>query len=117
MRISDWSSDVCSSDLADDVTAAEDAAHRYALNLGEGQIAIETVIDGDILVIGLVALRRLDAKFDGRIVADGDRGAIIDPPLIENLDGVAVLVINLVEIEIGCKIGRASCRARVCQYV
>src|SRR3546814_18481893 len=83
MRISDWSSDVCSSDLADDVTAAEDAAHRYALNLGEGQIAIETVIDGDILVIGLVALRRLDAKFDGRIVADGDRGAIIDPPRSE----------------------------------
>src|SRR3546814_20592920 len=88
---------------AEDVTAAEDAAHRYALNLGEGQIAIETVIGGDILVIGLVALRRLDAKFAGRIVADGDRGAIIDPPLIENLAGVAVLVINLVEIEI-CRI-------------
>src|SRR3546814_7567769 len=84
MRISDWSSDVCSSDLnasacerADMPKRADAIAQRLVLIACPGRIAIR-----------LDQLQDLDAyrPFGGR-------------PLH------------------GRKIGRASCRERVCQYV
>src|SRR3546814_4447004 len=93
MRISDWSSDVCSSDLPD--AAAARASNR--------QDVYSRVTD--------------------KIIADLEQGARpwvkpwnadhlagrITRPLRHN--GTPYRGINVV------KIGRASCRARVCQYV
>src|SRR3546814_3488937 len=90
MRISDWSSDVCSSDLelADRSVEAliDDAAHR----LGEGGVADPVQHH----------LR------DGALAAFGFAGGFIIDGLRQALEG-AVMV----------QLGRASCRERVCQYV
>src|SRR3546814_6798054 len=79
MRISDWSSDVCSSDLALGLrpVVKHEAGHLHA---------------------GLVELdgggRRLDQLVHRRLAA-----------------------LDRTDVELGRKIGRASCRERVCQYV
>src|SRR3546814_21085559 len=98
MRISDWSSDVCSSDLvrADD---ADDAAGRQ----GEGQI-----LEQQLVVIGFRQICHLDH---------------LAPEALGNLDddlrlaGGAVFLCLDALVEALDKIGRASCRERVCQYV
>src|SRR3546814_9113797 len=80
MRISDWSSDVCSSDLRD--CRVDMAARRLLVRV--------TAVDGDVIAIeaglaeGLYAFGRL-RWLEGR--------------------------------NAGLKIGRASCRDSVCQYV
>src|SRR3546814_20365957 len=76
MRISDWSSDVCSSDLA---------IHRQIGVAGAGE-------DHHA---------RLDRQGD---VGAGARGALIGADVHAARQGID-------------EIGRASCRARVCQYV
>src|SRR3546814_18907265 len=90
MRISDWSSDVCSSDLdaravvvhalLDSPSAA--GAFRFAIDPGE-----ETVFDVDMRLYPRVDLAHA---------------------------GIAPLTSMF---EFDPKIGRASCRERVCQYV
>src|SRR3546814_7432061 len=64
MRISDWSSDVCSSDLADDSTGATDLANML---VREGMRTIQTigipaapVPDADAIVVALKS-RAIDA--------------------------------------------------------
>src|SRR3546814_2957996 len=98
MRISDWSSDVCSSDLepfaADDVPAAHIPAlelrhilrrrHQWGMRPDEGHIEEE----------GFVLFARLADEF--RLPVDKH---------------VRRIPIALPQI------GRASCRERVCQYV
>src|SRR3546814_11462727 len=87
MRISDWSSDVCSSDLQVLV-----ALQRVRREIRE---------PGDVGVGGM---------------ADGERGAVerrVDPPpgaAVGRGDG-------LVALPALREIGRASCRGRGCQYV
>src|SRR3546814_7649578 len=97
MRISDWSSDVCSSDLLDpglvDQAIADPTTHD------------EVRADHDRVVAaggyGVPTLFFPDGQcFFGPVV--------IDPPT----EGDAVL-----RLWRAVKIGRASCRARVCQYV
>src|SRR3546814_14471925 len=78
MRISDWSSDVCSSDLL-------------------GQLGIEPTIDNDIIV-------RLGGP------AETGRGFVLHSTDYMRQGSVAI------DDSIG-KIGRESCRERVCQYV
>src|SRR3546814_13184714 len=108
MRISDWSSDVCSSDLQKGVMAERalqlDEAHRRARrvqrmdDLPRFPRRIEPVrVERDDAEAGLRALegvRQQAAMLLGRI-------EIIQRPG---------------DVEIG-KIGRASCRERVCKYV
>src|SRR3546814_9034558 len=84
MRISDWSSDVCSSDLT---PAGAHAAVRWPRRLGRAQSA-----------------RRRVRKRAGR-----PRPAVFDA---EDLGGGVRRGVDLT-----MKIGRASCRERVCQYV
>src|SRR3546814_12618932 len=98
MRISDWSSDVCSSDLARRFAAApRDRDPRNALKRGGsegvGQLADILGDDGvdDAVRLALDLLRRRETAAEA-----GDD------------DGTA---------GIGAKIGRASCRERVCKYV
>src|SRR3546814_7885070 len=91
MRISDWSSDVCSSDLsfAHQLAGNEILHHRLLEQLGRQQALREQEVM-EALRIELVA----ECQFGGS--TDSHQGLITD------------------EIR---KIGRASCRERVCQYV
>src|SRR3546814_16907409 len=92
MRISDWSSDVCSSDLIDPrevEDVVEDPQQQLAGTLHPGELVAMLV-----------------------------RQAALQHQLREADDGVqrrADLVAHVGQ-ELG-QIGRASCRARVCQYV
>src|SRR3546814_15370072 len=92
MRISDWSSDVCSSDLHSDIHASIRA--------------VNGPVDDSI---------RSDKLFDYRLIAVGApsvaSGAwpLRTPAALKN----ATLLHSLARPEIG----RASCRERVCQYV
>ena len=82
MRESDWSSDVCSSDLPSVFMHAADAIHG---DLGMVQ-------QDDIIIV---------------ISKSGDSPEIkVLVPLIKNFGNILI-----------GKIGRASCRERVCQYV
>src|SRR3546814_12100367 len=93
MRISDWSSDVCSSDLgilAEPLVPIED--HGFAALLRHG--------DGHDLVSELA-------------LAPGGGGALV------RSDGIGVRLLPRDAIVAGeiFAIGRASCREGVCQYV
>src|SRR3546814_4766124 len=98
MRISDWSSDVCSSDLAE-VTAITGAKGDFTLTLKNGEtITAETVI----LAIGTQGNPNL-MRCEGA-----------DLPHVQyQLDDPGEYVDEHITVELG----RASCRERVCQYV
>src|SRR3546814_1917506 len=97
MRISDWSSDVCSSDLkwfgrAKRIIAVSDAVSRFLVACGYPHNKIRTVHHG---VPDYTTLPRLSR-------------AAMDPELaLDNQPDTAPVL----------EIGRASCRERVCQYV
>src|SRR3546814_6317809 len=111
MRISDWSSDVCSSDLAErypkaspaDMTAARRLlvlSLEWSDTLGVGHRNFEeflaktrTVIAGTCVGLGQSRIRLEAGSFDWVIVDEAARCTA------------------------GEQIGRASCRERVCQYV
>src|SRR3546814_13143078 len=105
MRISDWSSDVCSSDLLrrENGVPARLARCRH----GRQRAAMKTMVKRNDLV-GAVAThlapfaRQLDGAFVGFGTAIGKEDAIE-----ARCTGQAF----------GQQIGRASCRERVCQYV
>src|SRR3546814_14696257 len=103
MRISDWSSDVCSSDLR---VVATDASEP-ALAVARGNAAA--------LGIGNVEFRH----GDWLAPLAGERFDLIasNPPYIA--DGDAHLGQGDLRFEPrgALEIGRASCRERVCQYV
>src|SRR3546814_19516271 len=98
MRISDWSSDVCSSDLAD-------------------------VIAGGIIPAGMEMMDRLAIEAAEAFVKVG-YPLDVEALLIVELDGVGAECDHLID-EVtriagangSTKIGRASCRERVCQDV
>src|SRR3546814_16019341 len=97
MRISDWSSDVCSSDLID----------------RNGVVAVVDTGHGD-RAAGLVDHR--DAGIEARNV--GERTAALRKQfqLAPADRGTDALVVGVEGIE-HAQIGRASCRGRVGQYV
>src|SRR3546814_17455693 len=99
MRISDWSSDVCSSDLpdaqAESLTVPEDPPTLQILADGTYKL------NGDVVDEAGLATRiqeLMSAKPDQMILVNGDAKV----PYQFVVQG---------------KIGRASCRERVCQYV
>src|SRR3546814_14664231 len=99
MRISDWSSDVCSSDL-EGLAERAVAGHRARLDHG-GALPVLA----QAFVVG-----------EGGVQADRQRhGAGIGPEAQVGAEDVAVggAVVQAAHEEIG----RASCRERVCQYV
>src|SRR3546814_20491153 len=121
MRISDWSSDVCSSDL---ITAGEHlvAVSRRVEEVDRGAarhaMPVWTEIDGNVIfphaIGGMVEIvhgfqqERYMVQFG--VIGLGDKGDIVRLVRAgkERRERCAGLVIQ---------IGRASCRARVCQYV
>src|SRR3546814_2718030 len=99
MRISDWSSDVCSSDLFQAV------AKTLIGNIKEGH-KVASFHDFD----NLLPLREAGVHAGG-VVAAG----------VQNHDGLLGQCLqagqHTGEIQTMGEIGRASCRERVCQYV
>src|SRR3546814_13120568 len=104
MRISDWSSDVCSSDLA--ATGGQAGHHLFDLLGGYLDIgpypALDNALPGDLRT-DLFDQRRRDHT---AIAQHGEELALSH----------AVLLRDLLQ-RAGDQIGRASCRERVCQYV
>src|SRR3546814_6365165 len=117
MRISDWSSDVCSSDLRDVIIVARDlrADAVGRVPAGEEGGKVGRVIDmaesvgegavgegGDRLGIG--GLCQLDERH---------AASPVNPAGAGQPGAVKAITLNNSPMEIG----RASCRERVCQYV
>src|SRR3546814_3571877 len=97
MRISDWSSDVCSSDLT-----AEDVLEILSVEMSNGTLAGVIVQFG-----GQTPLKLAQALEDAGVPILGTSPDAID--LAEDRERFAALIDK--------QIGRASCRERVCQYV
>src|SRR3546814_15334476 len=123
MRISDWSSDVCSSDLASASSAATDQTPVSIVHNADGTVTVtprtpSTSASLDELVQAQVVPAELDPEL--KCLA----GAVYFESKGETLAGqlaVARVVINRSQSgdfpDSICEIGRASCRARVCTYV
>src|SRR3546814_16301178 len=103
MRISDWSSDVCSSDLTS----------RRKFSLLQGRLGLIPVDDDDVL-----AARGLLRRIAQQAQALQD---ITQHGVAHGADGRAALHAEVLGddslLACGPEIGRASCRERVCQYV
>src|SRR3546814_5998219 len=101
MRISDWSSDVCSSDLVD--LAGAVVEHRLQAQPGDTRVVAQHLVDD--------------------VVPHRDDLAGLDPGLqlvlhdLLRAQGVAAMHEVDLARDVGQEIGRASCRERVCQYV
>src|SRR3546814_5992445 len=102
MRISDWSSDVCSSDLLLGLGGGIDAGGDHGNPHAAFHVPVERRADDDVgLGVDFLAdaVGRLVDLEQGQVGAAGD------------VDQHAAGALHR------DKIGRASCRERVCQYV
>src|SRR3546814_3642694 len=98
MRISDWSSDVCSSDLA--LAFVQEAA--------EGALMLGVLVDIRDAQLGFPQERVVGALEYLPLLGHGGHHRFQRRAAIGVAEGAGI---NLLQI------GRASCRARVCQYV
>src|SRR3546814_13908701 len=110
MRISDWSSDVCSSDL----TALFDG----------GQAHLKLIDSDDPLEAGLEIMAQPPGKkLAALTLLSGGEQALTAVALIFGLfltNPAPICVLDEVDAPLddaNVEIGRASCRERVCQYV
>src|SRR3546814_11439307 len=105
MRISDWSSDVCSSDLLDDNRGRSGIVYRLSRKSVE-ETAADLVRHGyDALPYHAGMPAEVRAANQDRFVSDD--GVVM----------VATIAFGMGIDKPDVQIGRASCRARVCQYV
>src|SRR3546814_4377656 len=106
MRISDWSSDVCSSDLE---------SHQQVLGFQpEGPLV--TVDRWRYLVCSVESRKIINRKTRSQATCAyqySDASAPFFSVINDSFDPVVVKGLKQAEVEIG----RASCRERVCQYV
>src|SRR3546814_18843486 len=107
MRISDWSSDVCSSDL--DVLASDYVpVSMLAAALRLAELGVGISLPEAMKMTSLHPARAAGLEDRGEI-APGKRADLIRVRLV---DGQPV-----VRTVYAAEIGSASCRERVCQYV
>src|SRR3546814_11838441 len=102
MRMSDWSSDVCSSDLGNRST---NAGGVHVLRYGTARdlvLGLEVVLPDGRVWNGLRALRKDNTGYALKHLFIGAEGT---------LGIITAACLKLFQI------GRASCRERVCQYV
>src|SRR3546814_15119132 len=100
MRISDWSSDVCSSDL-DQIDIHFKIAPKYYMYRERFGFATEPSSANDVLGV---------PEYPQGIVK-------YDPTFEKDLEVYHDQVTIRLPLTPGVAIGRASCRERVCQYV
>src|SRR3546814_19998361 len=118
MRISDWSSDVCSSDLV------HDGGSEAALDRVVEEDRVQHVARGGVETEGDVGEAEQDLAV-GQLARDGLDGiqspqAELAVILVAGADGEGQRIDDEVagrQAVLQAEIGRASCRARVCQYV
>src|SRR3546814_15412434 len=106
MRISDWSSDVCSSDLLTITTALLEGRFVW----GDRDLYDQAAARFDAEVVAGNARHFVAEKLaerDERHKRMGDSRYVVEPNVKEGKGGLRDLH----------KIGRAECRERVCQYV
>src|SRR3546814_18258665 len=106
MRISDWSSDVCSSDLLSIIQSKKVAivgygsqGHAHALNLKDSGVDVVVALRPGSTTAAKVEAGGLKVKSVAEACAWADLVMILTPD------------------EFQSEIGRAACRERVCQYV
>src|SRR3546814_17023525 len=108
MRISDWSSDVCSSDLVRAVCSKVAQIPTQSRAGGRITVSIDRTIEGR-------GYRRAIGLFD-----DGGNGPAREAEIIiisGNAFGAQIIAFAFFELRQRYEIGRASCRERVCQSV
>src|SRR3546814_16374620 len=118
MRISDWSSDVCSSDLLTacapgDVAISAISFAEIALGNEQGRPPLPEVLEAFLAAIPLVPFDESAARAYSKLPF---RRARFDRLLAAHALSLDVVVITNNEGDFA-EIGRASCRERVCQYV
>src|SRR3546814_18545901 len=120
MRISDWSSDVCSSDLAatSHPLASQAAigilrAGGNAVDAAIGACAVQCVVEPAMTGVGgdCFALIQIGGGDIIGINGSGHAPAGLSLEFLEDRN------ISAIEVSRPHEIGRASCRERVCQYV
>src|SRR3546814_19575097 len=116
MRISDWSSDVCSSDLPE---TGIDAAAQRAVTVGRPIMLVEDVLcpreEADIF-----RHSQLGAQVDKRVIVQHEAVRRIVEALArpaQRRSDIATAGKGVADRCIRREIGRASGRERVCQYV
>src|SRR3546814_12923326 len=112
MRISDWSSDVCSSDLLD-VTPQVNGAGEVKLFLRQEVSSVAGPVSSrnSDLIINKRSFETVLTVDDGEILAIG---GLLNDDERKTIERIPLLS----DIPLICEqIGRASCRERVCQYV
>src|SRR3546814_5743451 len=110
MRISDWSSDVCSSDLAE----ARAAAKRDQEQKQRADITALAEQDDGVLSHD-VKLEAIEAKVPDS--GADDRRITVTCSIVALRDTAPPTLNLLIRNAHGVQTGRASCRERVCQYV
>src|SRR3546814_16441355 len=114
MRISDWSSDVCSSDLVENAVAA-----GYPSYPDVDVTSIPSNPD-DLISIHVLRIEACSRKLQTLVGAPS--GEIIFSETVSRLAGEFIPPLRSIEAQlpidtITAEIGRASCRERVGQYV
>src|SRR3546814_16231407 len=111
MRISDWSSDVCSSDLHQPFEPRHRGHQRLARKFEFAAImrrkAHQSIGEGMDAFVDQALKRRESACGLGPFSAAFDEAIVVHPPVGN----------GLCPVPMSLEIGRASCRERVCQYV
>src|SRR3546814_12364968 len=107
MRISDWSSDVCSSDLRSSLTACRPNLRPCP------EIELTNFVMPD-----LIRHPALQARIAGPRIDSGMTKAKAEYCHASSTDfRAACSAASAAPARSACEIGRASCRERVCQYV
>src|SRR3546814_15882597 len=107
MRISDWSSDVCSSDLAAPMS-------RPALKLVTRELMRRNGLTNGMLYMQVT---RGVAPRDHKFPKASTKPALVMTTRQTKPHSEQVLSEGLKVITVTAQIGRASCRERACQYV
>src|SRR3546814_19362410 len=113
MRISDWSSDVCSSDLAPIATASAVVPIRRTMERDRGLFDLgpaEVVVTASAAVLAHVAEGGLDAGAIVGLEGGGQRDRLLlqHPGMLDEALPVPP------DLGLSAKNGRDSCRERVC---
>src|SRR3546814_15255414 len=119
MRISDWSSDVCSSDLQTLVLVNGKRRHRGATVQFTNVPYIRGSQGPDLSAIPSIAIGQLEVLRDGASALYGSDAiaGVLNFGLRRDREG-GLLIARYGQFYKGDgEIGRASCRERVCQYV